>query len=30
MTEAEEFNKGQAELFEMVDNADIEFMYEKE
>lgn len=30
MTEAEEFNKGQAELFEMVDNADIEFMYEKD
>lgn len=30
MTEAEEFNKGQAELFDMTNNEDIEFMYEKE
>lgn len=30
MTEAEEFNRGQAEIFEMFDNDDIEFMFEPE
>lgn len=28
MTEAEEFNQGQAKIFEFADNEDIEFMYE--
>ena len=28
MTEAEEFNRSQAEIFELFDNEDIEFMFE--